>query len=131
MDEDLQNFIDHFKPVNITEQEIKNAMHDFRCNKLASENPDAPYAYRVYKEWFKKYLTDNRQKYVHIAKQRVIFIDENLTREDLRVSFKFYWHEEYTLEFIKEQILSGEFPPKDTVHFDRLLQNNLIKVQND
>lgn len=132
IEEDLQNIIDHFNPVNIKEPEIRSAMYDFKLNKITSDNPEAPYTYKIYKEWFKKYITDNRAKYVHVPKIRVVSISDELEREDLHSAFKFYWQNEYTLEYIKERIFSGEFPPKiETVHFDNLIKNNLIEVEND
>lgn len=130
-EEDLQNFIDHFKPANITEQEIREAIHDFKLNKVTSENPEAPFNYKIYKEWTKKYITENREKYVHIPKMRIVSISEDATREDLHTAFKFYWMDEYTIEEIRERILSGEYKPKDGVPFDNLIKNKLIEVRND
>ena len=129
--EDLQNFVDFLKPVNITEKEIKIAMHDFKMNKVSSTNPKAPYVYTYYKEWFKKYITDNRAKYVHIPKFMVTFIDESVPRVELHAAFKFYWKEEYTIEYIREKIFSGEFQPQYNLNFDKLVNNKLIIVEND
>ena len=130
--EDLQNFIDLFKNTNVTEQEIKTAMYDFKLNKMTCDKPQPPYNYKTYKEWFKKYLTDNRQKYKHELTFRVVSISDKATREDLHSAFKFYWQNEYTIDFIRERILSGEYPPKkETVHFDNLIKNKLIEVTND
>ena len=130
-EEDLQNFIDYFKPANITEQEIREAIHDFKLNKVTSENPEAPFNYKIYKEWTKKYITENRAKYVHIPKMRIVSISDSVSREDLHTAFKFYWMDEYTIEEIRERILSGEYKPKDGVPFDNLIKNKLIEVRND
>lgn len=130
--QDLQNFIDLFKNTNVTEQEIKTAMYDFKLNKMTCDKPQPPYNYKTYKDWFKKYLTDNRQKYKHELTFRVVSISDKATREDLHTAFKFYWQNEYTIDFIKERVLSGEYPPKiETVHFDNLIKNKLIEVTND
>lgn len=130
-EEDFENFADHFKSANITEQEIKEAIHDFKLNKLTSDNPEAPYNYKIFKEWFKKYLTENRAKYVHVPKMRIVSISDKATREELHPAFKFYWMDEYTIEEIRERILSGEYKPKDGIHFDNLIKNKLIEVRND
>lgn len=132
IDEDMQNFIDYFNHVNIKEQEIKTAMYDFKLNKMTCDKPQPPYNYKTYKEWFKKYLTDNREKYKHEITFKVVSISDKATREDLHSAFKFYWQNEYTIDFIRERILSGEYPPKkETVHFDNLIKNKLIEVTND
>jgi len=132
LDEDLQNFIDLFKNINVTEQEIKTAMYDFKLNKITCDNPQPPYNYKTYKDWFKKYLTDNRAKYKHELKFRVVSISDEVTREELHSAFKFYWQNEYTIDQIREKVLSGEYVPKtETVHFDRLIENGLIEVTND
>ena len=129
--EDLQNFVDHFKSVNIKEHEIKDAMKDFKLNKINNDTPVAPYTYKNYKEWFKKYITDNRAKYIHVPKFRVTFIDESVPRLELHAAFKFYWQEEYTIEYIREKIFSGEFQPQYNLNFDKLVNNKLIVVEND
>lgn len=132
LNEDLQNFIDLFKNTNVTEQEIKTAMYDFKLNKMTCDKPQPPYNYKTYKDWFKKYLTDNRAKYKHEITFKVVSISDKATREDLHSAFKFYWQNEYTIEFIRDRILSGEYPPKtETVLFDNLIKNKLIEVAND
>lgn len=129
--EDLQNFIDHFKSVNIKEQEIRQAITDFKLNRINFDKPQSPYSYAIYKEWFKKYLTDNRAKYTHIPKFRVTYIDEKVERLDLHAAFDFYWQPEYTIEFIRDKIYSGEFKPKNNLNFKKLIDDNLIRTEND
>lgn len=129
--EDLQNFIDHFKNVNIKEHEIKDAMKDFKLNKINNDIPTAPYTYKNYKEWFKKYITDNRAKYIHIPKFRVTFIDEMVEKLDLHAAFDFYWNPEFTIEFIRDKIYSGEFAPKNNLSFKALIDDKLITTEND
>ena len=129
--DDLQNFVDHFKELDIREENIKQALQDYKDDKLIGEVKSLPYNYSYFKGWFKTYISENRARYVHVPKMRIVSISESVSREDLHTAFKFYWMDEYTIEEIRERILSGEYKPKDGVPFDNLIKNKLIEVRND
>lgn len=131
LSDDIQNFVAHFKTLDIREQNIKEALQDYKDDKLIGEIKNIPYTYSAFKDWFKKYITDNREKYVHIPKSKVTYIDESVPRLELHAAFKFYWQEEYTIEYIREKIFSGEFQPQYNLNFDKLVNNKLIVVEND
>jgi len=86
-----------------------------------------------YKETFEKNRgIKKNQNNNYFKKYKIISISDEVTREELHSAFKFYWQNEYTIEHIREKVLSGEYVPKtETVHFDRLIENGLIEVTND
>ena len=130
--DDLQNFVDYFKGLDIREKNIREALQDYKDNKLVGEVTSIPYTYSNFKEWFKKYISDNRTRYKHVPKMRIVSISDKVTRLDLHSAFKFYWQEEYTIEFIREKIMSGEFPIKAEGYcFDKLVKDHLIEIAND
>lgn len=131
LEEDIQNFVDYFKTLDIREENIKEALKDYKDDKLIGEVKSIPFKYSYFKEWFKKYITDNRAKYVHVPKFRVTHIDEKAERRDLHAAFDFYWNPDYTIEFIREKIYSGEFKPKNDLNFKKLIDDKIITTEND
>lgn len=132
LSDDIQNFVAHFKTLDIREQNIKEALQDYKDDKLIGEVKNLPFKYSYFKEWFKQFISDNRAKYKHVPKMRLVSISDEATRDDLRVGFKFIWDNNYTLEYIKEKIFSGEFPLKENNYcVDNLIRDGLIVVSND